>query len=128
MTQQEMGRLLRRLRRMSGYSVKEVSEKLKLYDIDIAAKTIYGYERGSNFPNINTFIALCRLYKFENLKLVCSLPSIDSHEVALLNKYRGLDEKSKAFVDVLLDYELLRQEEVDDLNQKLEEALKNRKK
>lgn len=119
-----MGQFLRQLRIMCGYPVKEVIEQLKLQDITIAAKTLYGYERGSSLPNVTVFIALCHIYTLENIKLLCNLPSIDSKEVDLINKYRLLDRQGKEFVDTLMNYELLRLEEIKYFKETYEKQLK----
>ena len=50
--------VLKQLRKTSNYSAVEVIKRLKKYEIDISAKTLYGYESGLSMPNANVFVAL----------------------------------------------------------------------
>lgn len=54
----------RREKKLSG---QEVSDKLKMYGIDISKTTIWGYEKGVSGPTVPTFIALCRIYEVEDV-------------------------------------------------------------
>ena len=55
--------ILKQLRNESHISVKQAVTLLKSYDIDIASKTIYGYESGLSMPNADVFLALCQIYR-----------------------------------------------------------------
>lgn len=54
----------RREKKMTG---QEVSDKLKMYGIDISKTTIWGYEKGVSGPTVPTFIALCKIYEVEDV-------------------------------------------------------------
>lgn len=54
----------RREKKMTG---QEVSDKLKMYGIDISKTTIWGYEKGVSGPSVPTFIALCKIYEVEDV-------------------------------------------------------------
>ena len=43
---QTISGFLKQLRKTSGFSANEVVKELQKYDIDISAKTLYGYEIG----------------------------------------------------------------------------------
>ena len=53
---------LKQLRKASRLSVKQAACQLKHYGIDIASKTLYGYESGLSMPNADVFVALCNIY------------------------------------------------------------------
>lgn len=54
----------RREKQMTG---QEVSDKLKMYGIDISKTTIWGYEKGVSGPTVPTFIALCKIYEVDDV-------------------------------------------------------------
>jgi len=54
----------RREKQMTG---QEVSDKLKMYGINISKTTIWGYEKGVSGPTVPTFIALCKIYEVEDV-------------------------------------------------------------
>lgn len=59
----DMGIILKNLRKKKGYGVKEVSALLQSeYGIGLKFKSIYSYEAGRTFPDVDVFLALCMLY------------------------------------------------------------------
>ncbi|MCD7709571.1 MAG: helix-turn-helix domain-containing protein [Clostridiales bacterium] len=72
----KLGSTLKRYRQGIGWSVEEVSNELREnYGLDIATKTIYGWESDQAYPRTPVFIALCNLYGIEKLDTaVDSLP------------------------------------------------------
>ena len=111
MNNPKLGTILKELRKISGYSIKEVVNQLKLHNIQIAEKTLYGYENDANTPNIYTFFALCQIYNWEQpLSLLSITPN--KNELVLLNKYRTLDEDGKTIIQTLLDLEVKRSLEI----------------
>lgn len=105
--------LLKRLRKTSGLSANEVVSELKAYDIDISAKTLYGYESGLSMLNADAFVALCRIYKCDNPMDIFGTPSISSSEFHLIEKYRTLDPHGKDMVNMVLNKEAARIEELE---------------
>lgn len=77
----------RREKKMTG---QEVSDKLKMYGIDISKTTIWGYEKGVSGPTVPTFIALCKIYEVEDV----------IEEV----KQKPVSEKLNHQEKILLDY------------------------
>lgn len=59
--------VLKSFRKSNGYSVEDVRRLLKERYIQVAAKTIYGWESGQSQPNIDTLFILCELYDIRNL-------------------------------------------------------------
>ena len=105
MTRQTIANFLKQLRRTSGLSANEVTDKLQEYDIDISAKTLYGYESGLSMLNADAFVALCKIYKCDNPLEIFGSPTVKSNELEIINKYRDLDPRGKEIVDIILQKE-----------------------
>lgn len=105
MTKQTIANFLKQLRRTSGLSANEVTDKLQEYDIDISAKTLYGYESGLSMLNADAFVALCRIYKCDNPLEIFGSPTVKSTELEMINKYRNLDQHGREMVDFTLQKE-----------------------
>ena len=108
MNKKEIGDLLRKFRKENHYSVEELVILLEEYDIHIACKTYYGYESGMNQPKLDVFLALCNIYQYDILKLICEFPSLRSQETQMLRNYQALDANGKSAVNALIKYELER--------------------
>ncbi|MCI8592447.1 MAG: helix-turn-helix domain-containing protein [Lachnospiraceae bacterium] len=105
MAKQIIANFLKQLRKTSGLSANEVVTKLQSYNIDISAKTLYGYESGLSMLNADAFVALCRIYKCDNPKDIFGTPSINSNEIDLIEKYRTLDPFGQETVNYILNRE-----------------------
>lgn len=104
-----IGEILKRLREENGLKGNEVIEKLKEFGIEISVKTLYGYESGRNSTNADMFLALCQIYKCQNIMEVFS-NSVDdilftNKEWKIIEKYRDLDLHGKEMVDFTLSKE-----------------------
>ncbi len=97
--------MLKRLRKASCYSAREVTEKLLSQNISISEKTLYGYESGLSMPNADTFLALCGIYGCDNPLSFLGDSEIQAEEYAHIKKYRVLDVHGKKAVDSILDLE-----------------------
>ncbi len=106
MTKKEIGMLLRSLRKTNHYSVVQLVTLLEEFDVHIAVKTYYGYEAGINTPSLNTFFALCNIYKYDILKLICEFPPVNNQEAQLIRNYHALDANGKSAINALMKYEL----------------------
>ena len=100
--------LLKQLRKTSTYSATEVIEKLKAYNINISAKTLYGYESGLSMPNADVFVALCKIYKCDNPMAIFGGISLVASETSIIEKYRLLDPQGQEHVNTVLDWETKR--------------------
>lgn len=113
----KIGDILKRLREENGLTGKEVTEKLKELGIDISAKTLYGYESGRNSTNADMFLALCQIYKCQNIMEVFS-DSVDdvlftNKEWDIIEKYRLLDDSGRFHVDTVLQWEIDRMKQIE---------------
>lgn len=66
-TKANIAAILKEYRRNMGLSGKQVVSMLKEYEIDISEKTLLGYENGVGTPRVNTFLALCSIYKISDI-------------------------------------------------------------
>ncbi len=109
----EVADFLKQLRRKSGLSASDVVNELQKYNIDISAKTLYGYESGLSMLNADAFVALCRIYKCDNPMDMFGTPSISSKEYNLVEKYRTLDIHGKDMINMVLNKEAERMKELE---------------
>lgn len=84
-TKEAVAAFLRDKRLQMKMTGQEVSDKLKMYGIDISKTTIYGYEKCVSGPTVPTFIALCRIYEVEG---VIAEVQLKAKEQDLLNYFR----------------------------------------
>ena len=113
MTKQTISNFLKQLRRTSGLSASDVVNELQEYNIDISAKTLYGYESGLSMLNADAFVALCKIYKCDNPMNIFGTPSISSKEFNLIEQYRSLDPHGRDMVDTVLQKEVERMAELE---------------
>lgn len=107
-----IGDTLKKLREENGMTRKEAADKLKDLGIDISDKTLYGYESGRNSANADMFLALCKIYKCNNIMGTFSETIEDilftNNEWNIIERYRSLDPHGQQTVDIILDRELAR--------------------
>lgn len=107
-----IGDTLKKLREENGMTRKDAADKLKNLGIDISDKTLYGYESGRNSANADMFLALCKIYKCNNIMGTFSDTVEDilftNNEWNMVEKYRSLDPHGQSHVDTVLDWELER--------------------
>ena len=94
-------------RKLNKLSVRDVSGILKEKSLNVAEKTIYGWESGQTQPNADTLLMLCEIYNIENILGTFGYTdeepiNLTSHEVKLIKQYRNHPEIQDA-VNKLLD-------------------------
>ena len=68
MRNHQIGPLLKKYRKQNQLSVQDVVLELSdKYDVRIAEKTVYGWESNQAHPTSDVFIALCDIYKINNI-------------------------------------------------------------
>jgi transcriptional regulator with XRE-family HTH domain len=95
MKSKQIGDILRKERKRHGWSVNDVVIKLKDdYDLDVAEKTVYGWESDQSYPRTETLLILCEMYRIEDIaEGLLKAPAVgefqittDEHDVIL--RYR----------------------------------------
>ena len=107
-----IGEKLKKLRENNNMTRKEATDRLREYGIEISDKTLYGYESGRNSANADMFLALCQVYKCNNVMETFS-DSVDdvlftNNEWEIIEKYRTLDTHGREIVDFVLKAEYKR--------------------
>lgn len=113
MSKETVGLKLRSLREQKGYNAKDVSAILEeRFSLNVQYKTIYNYENGRNSPDVDVFLALCKIYGcrdvlyefgYTDIKEIYNIHSSEEKEV--IEKYRKLPESSKDMIRGALDIE-----------------------
>jgi predicted transcriptional regulator len=79
--------MLKKMRKESGFSSSDVVSALEQKGINIAAKTLYGYENGVSMPNADIFMELCAIYNCTNpLDCAADVPDIGQRLLVLFNR------------------------------------------
>lgn len=115
MSEGKIAALLKEKRKGRGMSVKGSVSELSKRGIDISEKTLYGWESGARQPDADTFLILCDIYEIKTLSEVsvkADSAALTPPELDHIKKYRTLDGHGKETVDVVLDKEVQRMEEM----------------
>lgn len=62
-----IAKALKAARKQNALSVKDVVCKLEDKSINVAEKTIYGWENGQSQPNVDTLLVLCEIYNINDV-------------------------------------------------------------
>ena len=96
MLNEKIGEVLKYYRKLNKWSVADVTVKLKEeFNLEVAEKTIYGWESNQCHPTSDTFLSLCELYRIHNLQDTFFSDQkkkdfkISSDEVQLIKYYRA---------------------------------------
>lgn len=106
-------RVLKEYRKKNHFSVNDVSLMLHERSIEVAPKTIYGWESGQANPSADMLLTLCEMYNITDILSVFGYKGDDSFfhvtpsERALIESYRKHPELQKA-VNKLLDLSVVR--------------------
>ena len=110
-TMTEVMPVLKAIRREKNISIQEVVDYIKQeVRIDVAAKTVYGWENLSSKPDVMCFMALCSLYELKNVQELFgsntdSLYKKPTLKDELYNSYVAAPNEVKKAVHILLDIE-----------------------
>lgn len=113
MKNNQIGEMLKKYRKLNSLSIHDVVVELQeRYGVNVAEKTIYGWESNQAHPSSSIFLALCDIYKINNLS--DALPSskgpkgfpITKEERLLIEQYRQYPEFSGIIKKILnMNYE-----------------------
>ena len=100
MKNDQIGLMLKKYRKLNELSVADVVVELyEKHGVVVAEKTIYGWESNQAHPTSDVFVALCDIYKINNVSEVFinnskeskSFP-ITGEERQIIENYRSLPE------------------------------------
>ena len=95
MKNNKIGEMLKKYRKMNALSVSEVVWELQdKYGVNVAEKTVYGWESNQAHPTSDVFVALCDIYRINNITDVFNSDEpkgfhITSEERQLIEQYRA---------------------------------------
>ena len=108
MRNNHIGPMLKKYRKQNQLTIQDVVVELSnKYNVRVAEKTVYGWESNQAHPTSDVFVALCDIYKINNLSEAFSDGCenrgfyITSEERTLVERYRQNPDLQKA-VRVLL--------------------------
>lgn len=99
-------KVLKEYRKKNHYKVSDVSMLLRDRSIEVAPKTIYGWESGQANPSADMLLTLCELYNITDILSAFGYSAqenfqITTSERALIESYRKHPELQEA-VNILL--------------------------
>jgi len=99
MKNNQIGIMLKKYRKLNALSVNDVVVELQeKYGVEVAEKTVYGWESNQAHPTSDVFVALCDIYKINNISDVFSNTKeskgfpITTEERHLIEQYRLMPE------------------------------------
>lgn len=101
-----ISKILKEYRKRSQLSVKQVSTLLRDKSVNVAEKTIYGWENGQSQPDADTLLILCDIYKIENILGTFGYRSdkvfhVSRNEMVLIEHFRSHPEMHDAIYKLL---------------------------
>lgn len=95
MKNKKIGEMLKIYRKQNNMSVPDVCVRLKEdFGMNVAEKTVYGWESNQAHPTADTFVAMCELYHIDSLNSAFTNPgsamplTLSEEEVELVLNYR----------------------------------------
>lgn len=108
MKNNKIGLMLKKYRKLNDLTIGEVAIELhNKYGVRVAEKTIYGWESNQAHPTSDVFVALCDIYRINNISDVFNSEEprsfhITATERTLIEQYRNLPEM-QAIIHKLLN-------------------------
>ena len=109
MANRQIGETLKKYRKLRGWTVSDVVVQLReQYQMEVAEKTVYGWESDQAMPRTETLLTLCELYHINHLSdgFIASPTTendfaITPDEMELIKQYRKHPELHEVIHRVL---------------------------
>ena len=94
MKNNKIGEMLKKYRKLNALSIGDVVVELQdKYGVNVAEKTVYGWESNQAHPTSDVFVALCDIYRINNITDVFNSDEpkgfhITAEERQLIEHYR----------------------------------------
>lgn len=97
-----------------GRNAKRLKQNIVANMIGVKGNTLSNYENGASEPDINTFCALCNIYKLDPAEILGEAYGlhvqgtdfdVKRSEIEQIKKYRALNQHGKEMVDFTLEKE-----------------------
>ena len=108
MKNDQIGVMLKKYRKLNALTVSDVVVELNdKYGVQVAEKTVYGWESNQAHPTTDVFVALCDIYKINNISDVFNSKEpkgfpITAEERKVIENYR-LHPEMRGAVKTLLN-------------------------
>ena len=103
-----IAKVLKEYRNRNNYTIYDIADKLKENHIEVAIKTIYGWESGQTQPDADTLLKLCDIYNIDNILAAFGYSNatskkynLSSEEKILIEKYRSNPSMQEAVKKLL---------------------------
>lgn len=124
MDKKQIGNRLKELRASSSLSVEDVLHILKeKYSIEVRPNTLYGYENGRTSPDVDLFLALCKIYKCRDILYEFGYTDVkelynihNSEEKEIIEKYQKLPENGKDMIRGALGIEKRDEQKMEEIS------------
>ena len=107
MKNNQIGIMLKKYRKLNALSIHDVVVELEeKYGVTVADKTVYGWESNQAHPTSDVFVALCDIYKINNISDIFNSKEpkgfpISSEERQLIENYRKHPEVQSVIRKIL---------------------------
>lgn len=106
MKNEKIAQVLKEYRKSNNLSVKDVAKLLEDHSLNVAVKTIYGWESGQTQPDADTLLILCEIYNIKNILTAFGYSkekefNVTKHEEDLIISYRNHPEIQYAIKKLL---------------------------
>ena len=107
MKNNQIGIMLKKYRKLNALTVSDVVLELEKYGVNVAEKTVYGWESNQAHPTSDTFVALCDIYKINNISDAFSGSKdnkgfpITTEERKIIEEYRNSPELQRVIRKLL---------------------------
>jgi len=107
MKNNQIGIMLKKYRKLNALSVNDVVVELHdRYGVNVAEKTVYGWESNQAHPTSDVFVALCDIYKINNISDIFNSKEpkgfpITAEERQVIENYRQYPEMQGAIRKIL---------------------------
>lgn len=93
MKNNKIGEVLKKYRKLNGYQVRDVAGILQeKHQLNVAEKTIYGWESNQAHPTTDMFLILCEIYQIANIADIFYPSNPDISDFAVSSEERNLVE------------------------------------
>ncbi len=124
MDKKQIGNRLKELRASSSLSVEDVLHILKeKYSIEVRPNTLYGYENGRTSPDVDLFLALCKIYKCRDILYEFGYTDVkelynihNPEEKEIIEKYQKLPENGKDMIRGALGIEKRDEQKMEEIS------------
>ena len=111
MKNNQIGLMLKKYRKLNSLTVNDVVVELhEKYGVDVKEKTVYGWESNQAHPTSDVFVALCDIYRINNISDVFQSKEskgfhMTAEERQLVEQYRNYPEM-QAVIRKLLNMDI----------------------